>query len=279
MPESVFPYPGGKTNLSYWVLDHLPDHKCYVEPFAGSASVLLNKDRSKTEVVNDRDGDITHFFTTLRDQGDELREWLAATPFSRQLHDEYATAYFDGFRPDDDIERAGRWFFLRHTQFASKYNGISGFKTSPKTNTAGAFANNTDDLEKFATRLRGVVIENKDYADVVDLYDTPETVFYFDPPYVHEGDALYTGGDFDHERLVETLAGIEGKWLVSYTDLPDGLVELAAVIIERVEGQMMNRAREDRRTDERTERLVMNFDPENEAAFSAPGSQATVADF
>lgn len=273
--ESIFPYPGGKTYLAGWVVEYLPQHSCYVEAFAGSASVLLTKPESKVEVINDRDGDIIHFYRTFRDDPDELKAWLERTPFSRQLHKKYADAYYAGLRPKDDIERAGRWFYLRFTQFASKYNGISGFKASQHTDTAGAYKNVVDDLERYAERLWGVVIENGDYAEIVDQYDGDETVFYFDPPYVKEGDALYNGGAFDHGRFVDELAQIDGYWLVSYSHLPDGLGDLAELIVDKEAEQMMSRPREDRRRETRTERLVMNFDPEQTALFTH-GLQATL---
>lgn len=268
MSQSVFPYPGGKTYLANWVLEHFPDHRCYVEPFAGSASVLLAKRRSKVEVVNDRDGDITHFYLTLRDHGDELREWLEATPFSRDLHERYARDYFDGERPDDDVERAGRWLFLRFSQFASKYNGISGFKVSSKTNCASAFASTVDALDWFADRFRSVTVENRDYAEVIDTYDDPRTLFYLDPPYVDEGDAIYTGPAFDHARFVDVLGEIEGYWVVSYTDLPDGLRECSSTLVERNEAQRMNQQRRERNSTQRIERLAMNFDPDEVPEFS-----------
>jgi len=105
---SAFPYIGGKTHLSRWIADQLPQHTVYVEPFGGSASVLLNKPRSDIEVYNDLDRDIVQFFEVARDRPDELAEWVRRTPYSQELHSEWVEQFYNGERADDPIKRAGR---------------------------------------------------------------------------------------------------------------------------------------------------------------------------
>jgi len=68
--ESVFPFPGGKSYLAPWIIEHFPEHKCYVEVFGGSGAVLVNKPESHTEVYNDLDGDL---FSSSRYYGREKR--------------------------------------------------------------------------------------------------------------------------------------------------------------------------------------------------------------
>lgn len=257
-PSGVFPYPGSKGQLASWIIEDLPDHETFVEAFGGSAAVTVQKPESYNEIINDRDGDIAHFFETLRDRHDELVEWCKQTPFSRDLHRKYANQFYAGYRPDDSIERAGRFFYIRNTQFAQKYTGISGFRLAVARNHATQYLNRVDDLKAFAKRLRRVQVENLDYGDLVGRVDTPETLFYFDPPYVDVGDDLYSHGAFDHERFVNVLESIEGYWICSYTDLPAGLEEYYCVEQNR-RGTM--RTGQADWSQENTERLVMNFHP------------------
>jgi len=265
--KSVFKYPGSKTLLSPWIIDHFPDHEVYVEGFGGSAALLVNKPKSYNEIFNDRDGDIVHFFTTLRDRCDELHEWCENTPYSRDLHKKYANEFYAGYRPDDDIERAGRFFYLRHTQFAQKYTDVSGFSLGIKRNQASAYNNRVEQLHEFRDRLRHVQIENLDYAELVSRTDSEETLFYFDPPYVEEGDELYSHEDgFDHSRFVDVLEGIDGDWIVSYTDLPEGLKEGYWYTSQDRRGSM--RAGQEDWEQTNTERLVMNFDPDEVTPFA-----------
>lgn len=211
MPENVFPYPGGKTLLAPWIIKHLPDHHTYVEVFGGSGAVLANKPESPVEVFNDRDGDIVQFFQVLRDREDELREWLSNTPFAYDLHRKYAHQFFSGYRPDDAVERAGRFFYLRYSQFARKHTAYSGFRYSTQEDTASELRHATHDLEAFAERFRRVQLENRDYSEVFAKHDGPDTVFYCDPPYVKEGDALYSHSSFDHGRFVDQLNQLEAR--------------------------------------------------------------------
>lgn len=53
-----------------------------------------------------------------------------------------------------------------------------------------------------------------------EKYDSEDTVFYCDPPYVgYEG--YYLVNTIDHGAFVDGLAELEGDWICSYEDLPD----------------------------------------------------------
>jgi DNA adenine methylase len=257
--------------LSNWIQDHIPEHRTYVEVFGGSASVLVDKPRSKVEVYNDRDGDLVHFFRTFRERTDEIVEFLRRTPYSRDLHEKWANQYFAGYRPDDDVERAARFFYLRFSQYGGKYRTKSGFKSYRQRNAANHFKDARERLSEFADRFDGVIVENLDYADLFDRFEGERTVFYCDPPYVQEGDALYTGDEFDHGRLVDELQDLQSLWIVSYTDLPDGLRDLSETVVSR-DVQFTKKER-DGSQKQSTERLCLNFDPESVARHSDSGQQ------
>jgi len=268
MALSAFPYPGGKTTLVDEILRYFPEHRRYVEVFGGSAAVLLNKPPSYVEVYNDLNSDIVHFFEVVRDRREELQEWLRATPYSRELHEEWARAFYDGDRPEDDIERAGRWFYLRYTQYGAKIDRYSGFKPSIKRNEARSLRGSTENLEEIVERFQDVTIENQDFEQVVERYDRPDTLFYLDPPYIETAYNYYGTGEFDHERLASVLDECEGKWIVSYGELPEPVTEVSPTVKEFAAHYSLDVADAEAR-DEATERLAMNFDPSEQPAFSA----------
>jgi DNA adenine methylase len=276
VPLSAFPYPGGKTIHVDEIVSCFPAHRRYVEPFGGSAAVLLNKPESYIEVFNDLNDDLVHFFRTLRDRREELQEWLRETPFSRSLHGEWARAFYRGERPDDDLERAGRWFYLRYTQYGGKVDRFSGFKSSIKRNEARSFRGAIKHLDAIVKRFQEVTIECQDFEAVIDRYDRPDTLFYLDPPYVETDYNYYGGGPFDHQRLVDALGRVDGYWVCSYGELPDGLVTTADEIREFGVHYSLNTGNDENRKPG-TERLVMNFNPDEEPAFSE-AEQATLSE-
>jgi DNA adenine methylase len=170
-------------------------------------------------VYNDRDGDLVQFFEVLRERCDELVEWLSTVPYSRELYDDWATLYYQGYRPKDAVSRAGRFFFLRYTQWGARYDSRAGFGTSKVSSRAKTFANKIDRLHEFSDRFDDVVLENLDWRRLVEKYDSQETVFYFDPPYVDAED-YYPVNSIDHDAFVAELTELEGNWLCSYEDLP-----------------------------------------------------------
>ena len=277
MTLSAFPYPGGKTVYCDEIIDRMPDHRRYVEVFGGSAAVLLNKPHSYIEVYNDLDDDVVQFFRVLRERRDELESWLQATPFSRSLYEEWVREFYEGYRPEDDVERAGRWFYLRYTQFNGSLDRKNGFKSGGKRNEARSFRRSIDDLEMVAARFGEVRVECQPYHEVLDRYDHPDTLFYLDPPYYQtnsERTHYRVGQDFDHARFVDELRDREGDWIVSYGDLPPGLHDLAETVETYTAMYSMHYA--DQR-EEATERLAMNFDPDEWPRFSA-SRQATLSD-
>lgn len=274
MTKSVFPYPGGKSYLAPWIIEHFPEHKCYVEVFGGSGAVLVNKDESHTEVYNDIDGDLVHFFTVLRDQEEELVEWLDLTPYAREQHEEWAKEFYNGERPEDPIERAGKFFYLRYSQYASKYRTKSGFASAHQRNKARKLRNATEKLHDFADRFKDVQIENLDYQDLFERYDSDHTFFYADPPYLDEGDDLYRHGEFDHNRFIDVIEETEGKWAVSYQRVPERLEKYT--IVEKGRAQFMNKQHDnDSRSTEVTERLILNYG-EDEVGTFQEGTQTTL---
>lgn len=219
-------YHGGKWRLAPWIIGHFPAHRVYVEPFGGSASVLMRKPRSYAEVYNDLWGDVVNVFRVLRDPGtaERLAHLIALTPFAR--------AEFEAEMPTidaDPVERARRTIFRSLAGFGSaSTNGAhsTGFRgTSHRSGTTPAhdWANYPKHVRAFCTRLTGVCIEQRPATEIIAAHDREETLFYVDPPYVHltrnmkRGNAAYACEmtDDDHRELAEHLQRIRGRVIVS----------------------------------------------------------------
>lgn len=244
MPDAVFPYPGGKSRFASWILEYVPEHTCFAEVFGGAAGVLVNKDpdSSDVEVYNDRDGDLVHFFEVLRERPQELVHWLERVPYARAVHDDWVEKFYNGYRPNDDVKRAGQFFTLRYTQWGAAYDSPGGFGTSKVQSEAQAFTNKIATLERFAERFSDVIVENLDWQEVLSKYDSEETVFYCDPPYAAP-DQRYQVETVDHEQLAGELAQLDGEWLLSCQDVPEPLESYPAV--DRDANRMMGAGKND----------------------------------
>lgn len=199
-----FAYYGGKTGLARTIVAALPPHRVYLEPYAGSAAVLLAKPPASHEVLNDRNGALVTFFRVLRDRPHDLEDVLRLTPYAR---DEYLACRLD--EPGlDDLEVARR-FFVRSNQ---SVGGIVEARTTWSTSVvsgasrARTTAARIDRLQAVADRLLGVIIDNRDAVDAIELYaSSAEAVVYADPPYLAEtragaGGYHHDAPDADHHR-------------------------------------------------------------------------------
>jgi DNA adenine methylase len=234
----VVRYHGGKWLLAPWIIEHFPAHRVYVEPFGGGGSVLMRKPLTYAEVYNDLHDEIVGFFRVLRDPktAEDLRNRLELTPFARA---EFDAAYEPS---EDPIEIARKLVIRSFFGFGSDAINLewrTGFRASSKrsgTTPAHDWANYPDCIPAFTARLRGVVIECRGAADVIVAQDSPETLIYADPPYVHA--ARITGGgkrhterysaemsDDDHRALARVLHDVRGMVVLSgyRSDLYDEL--------------------------------------------------------
>ncbi len=214
----ILRWHGGKWLLADWIISHFPKHRVYVEPFGGAASVLLKKPRSYAEVYNDLDGEIVNLFRVARDCGDELRRALELTPFARN---EFVESYGE---TTDSLEKARRTVVRSFMGFGSNaYAKKTGFRsnvTRSGTTPSHDWRNYPGSFGDVIERLQGVVIENRDAADVMTTYDDIEAVHYVDPPYVAETrnkgkDYRHEMTDEDHEALSEMLHTLRGSVVLS----------------------------------------------------------------
>jgi DNA adenine methylase len=213
----------------------MPEHRIYVEPFGGGASVLMLKPRSYAEVYNDLDSEVVNVFRVLRQpaKAARLTKLLEHTPFSRK---EFNAAYMKSRGP---IEQARRTIVKSYMGFASNsihnknprgmrtaastWKAPTGFRSNSNrsgTTPAHDWWNYPSHIDSFAERLRGVVVENRDALEVMASHDSGETLHYVDPPYVLSTrdrgiDYKHEFTDHQHIRLAKFLGELKGMVIVS----------------------------------------------------------------
>lgn len=222
----VLRYFGGKWKIAPWIIEHLPPHRIYCEPFGGGASVLLRKTRSYAEVYNDLNSEVVNVFQVLRDPvlSKKLERLLRLTPFSR---DEFLESYKEAKDPTECARRTIVRAFMGFGSNSVNRKNKTGFRANSKrsgTTPAQDWRNYPACVKFFSDRLSGVIIENKDYARILEDHDSPDTVFYVDPPYVQETRKKncyqHEFNDADHAALLERLKGLSGAVLLSGYEHP-----------------------------------------------------------
>ncbi|MEJ7938192.1 DNA adenine methylase [Acinetobacter baumannii] len=218
MQHPLFRYHGGKFRLASWIISHFPHHDTYVEAFGGAASVLLEKKPSRIEVYNDIDDEIVNFFRILRCpiKSKQLKTLIENTPYSRS---EFLYAKAPCI---DEIERARRLVVKAQMGFGStgSTKSSTGFRSDTArgcTDLITIWNRQGSLIEEAAARFKKVMIEKRDALQVIRDHDRPETLFFLDPPYLHECRKL--GGDAythemtneQHEELIDLLRNVQGK--------------------------------------------------------------------
>jgi DNA adenine methylase len=256
------------------IIGLFPPHRVYVEPFGGGAAVLLNKPPSPVEVYNDINKHIVNFFRVLRDpeKFELLYRRLSLTPHSREEHRYACERYAD--EALDEVERAALFWTATHQSL----NGItcgSWSRTTWQSRRGMALRTSAwlgviEGLPAVAERLLRVTIECSDFQKVIEAFDTPETLFYLDPPYLPE--ARVAKDTYEHEmsvedhiRMLQTILKVQGMVLLS--GYPNELYDGYLKDWRKVDFEVVTRSTTGESLDgghvkaPRIERVWMNYDP------------------
>lgn len=200
MTMPPFAYYGGKSKLAGKIAALLPEHRHYVEPFAGSLAVLLAKPLSRMETVNDLDGAIITFWRVLRDRPKDLARVCALTPHSRT---EWESCR-DIDDADDELEQARRvWVRLSQGRSGRFYRAGWRHYVDPG-NVGTAFPayldGYIDRMAGAAQRLHHVTLECRPALELIERYGAhPDVLLYVDPPYL--GSTRKNDRSYRHELL------------------------------------------------------------------------------
>ncbi|MEH1898496.1 MAG: DNA adenine methylase [Nostoc sp.] len=213
--NSPFRYPGGKFYARNLILNHIPSHSYYAEPFAGGGSIFFVKDKVNINWLNDIDELLINTLLIIRDQPEELINFLTGESATKERH----TYYKNEFIPQNKLEQAGRWFYLNRTS----YSGIMkhqncywgyGEKYSMRPE------NWPRNIRRTSEKLQDVQITNLDFEKVIE--SVPDGSFLFiDPPYFNADQDKFYVHSFskdDHLRLCQILNRHKEriKFLITY---------------------------------------------------------------
>ncbi|MGC9093942.1 MAG: DNA adenine methylase, partial [Bacteroidota bacterium] len=220
--KSPINYYGGKSKLVNRLLPLIPPHNIYVEVFGGAANLLFAKEPSRVEVYNDIEENVVNFFSVLRDPVAFARLYFLAmsTPYSRQ---EFYMAR-DSFNSEpDNVVRAWKYLITSLQSYDANLRtwGLGvGFAIQGIAKGPALWMNGLSHLALAFERFRRVQIEHSDFERIFSLYDSQETFFYCDPPYIESerrslGVYLREMDIEDHKRFLKCVQGIHGKVLIS----------------------------------------------------------------
>ena len=185
----LVPWLGGKARLATRIIARLEaiHHRCYAEPFVGMGGVFLRrKMRPKSEIINDRNGEIVNLFRVVREHPAEFSRQFEWSIPSRQEFERFLAMTPDALT---DIQRAARFTAMAFgglpANRATKGQLRAAFVSGPQPFTAAAMQKRISAAHR---RLAGVHIECIDWSDFIPRYDCESTLFYVDPPYYGKED-------------------------------------------------------------------------------------------
>jgi DNA adenine methylase len=208
--RAIFASPGGKSGLADMLAGMMPRHTTYVEPFFGSGAVFFTKELADKNVANDCNSDLMEFYrlakTITSDDLAKLRKmnWVCNIDLYKKLRNE---------KPTTKLRKIYKFLYVRVNSYMSK----DGYNHHLDGRDRSGFV---DRIEKHLNKLKKLSILNKDYEEVISKYDSSDTLFFMDPPYVRkvEGVSTHVGlGDktFDEDRLVKACKSIKGKFILT----------------------------------------------------------------
>lgn len=211
--RTILRWPGNKSRLLKKLLPLIPPHVCSCEVFGGSLAFTLAKPRSQVEIVNDINGDLVALYLNAQRHLPELVRLMESAFSSRQL------LHLFRHQPGmTEIERAARFLIRSKTSFGG---GMDSFAVA-KTKGGGASLSRglvKRQLREINERLDKVVVENLPWERALKNYDSPDSFFFMDPPYLGAPTGAYAGWtEKEMGEFGKAVLRLKGKWIVTVDD-------------------------------------------------------------
>lgn len=240
MPKQLFTplrYPGGKGKLASFVAKVIESNGlkggCYVEPFAGGASValyLLLKGYVSSIHINDKDPAIAAFWYNIVNNASKICDLIENTPVTIEEWQKQREIQKIKDSLHLSLDLAFSTLFLNRTNRSGIIwaGPIGGQKQTNQWKLDCRF--NKSDLikriERIATHKEAITVSQLDAVDLLQPFveqESKDTLIYLDPPYYVKGQGLYLNAytHEDHEQLSAIVGQIKAHWLVSYDNVPE----------------------------------------------------------
>lgn len=218
----VLNYPGAKWNIAPQLVELIPPHHSYLEPFFGSGALLFCKPPSSIETVNDLDGDVANLFRCIQKDSQRLARLVMTTPYSREIYEKHCTMEKEDYA--GSFQRAAG--FLTRLWQGYSFRALAE-KTGWRNDVHGResmyalwdWYRLPEKIIRAAERLRKVQIENRPALEVIRRFDCRDVFMYIDPPYLpgtrSRKQYRYEMADTDHEELLKTLLESRAKIMIS----------------------------------------------------------------
>jgi DNA adenine methylase len=208
-------YYGGKQKLCKRIVELIPAHNLYCEPFLGGAAVFFSKPQSNVEVLNDTNRELINFYRVVQNDFVSLEKEIRITLHSRHQFRQASVIYNN---PDmfSEIKRAWALWVTASQSFSSMLDGSWGYERLEHTTTKKICNKRSAFTEDLAIRLQNVQIECTDALRVITSRDTEDSFFYLDPPYFNSDCGHYDGySEADFIALLSSAASMKGKFILS----------------------------------------------------------------
>jgi DNA adenine methylase len=209
--KPILRWPGGKTRLLKHLLPMIRPHRLYAEAFGGGLALLLAKEPSSAEVVNDLNSDLVNLYRHAQFHLDALISEVEWTVNSREnLADLVEQPGLTG------LQQAARFLLRNRMSF-----GGAGASYAVSKQAQPSRANVIELLRRINARLDKVSVENLPYERLFRLYDCPETLWFLDPPYtVGEVGSYNAWGEAEMAAFAARVDELQGDWIVTVNASP-----------------------------------------------------------
>ena len=210
--NSPLKWLGGKHLLRDTIIECMPIHECYVETFGGALWVFFNKTPSMVDVVNDVHSELVNFYRTVQTHPDCFIKEAENPLYSREVYEIFRNCNENFYT---EIQRAAMFFYQINIAFGGKWGGVFGIHKSSKP---GDSIRNMNIIRDVSERFRDTYIEHLSFDALIPKWDSEDTFFFCDPPYVETAGYKDKFGYADHKKLASRLKSIDGKFLVTIND-------------------------------------------------------------